>query len=165
MRLPYAIVFSACLLLATPNLVRAGPVDEAYKAVEGWAGAINSNKPDAEKVADIVSHYTPDARDARSTEPLFLPTKSPVLVTTKAGIGKYFAHFVEEEKPKVKLCEHEAITVSAGAVLFAGFYQFTLKGVPVPARYSFLVLNKGGRWLIAHHHSSVRPDNVECHPG
>lgn len=165
MRLLCAIVFSASLLLAAPNVVHAGPADEAYKAVEGWAGAINSNKPDAEKVADIVSRYTPDAHDARSTEPLFLGTKSPTLATTKGEIKKYFDHFVEVEKPKVRLCEHAAITVSASAVLFAGIYQFTLQGVPVPARYSFLMLNKRGRWLIAHHHSSVRPEGVECLPG
>ncbi|HLY22801.1 MAG TPA: hypothetical protein VKT83_10085 [bacterium] len=28
---------------------------------------------------------------------------------------------------------------------------------PDPARFTWLVVNRGGQWLIAHHHSSVRP--------
>jgi hypothetical protein len=173
MRLLYAIVFSACLLLAAPNLVSAQtqlpvdePADEAFAAVKGWADAINSDKDDHQKVDDIVSRYAPEMRSRGYIIPLFLVTKSPKLATTKKEIRDYFEHFVKEEKPTVVLCkEHEPIAVSAIAVLFAGFYDFTLKQVRVPARYSFLMLKLGDRWLIAHHHSSVRPEgDATCTP-
>lgn len=147
MRLLYAIVFSACLLLAAPNPVLAGPEEDAYAAVETWAQAINSNDVDK-----IVALYTPHA--------LFLGTLSPTLATDRREIRKYFVSFVKAE-PQVTLGEHAAIKVSSGAVLFAGFYDFTRlehgRREPLPARYSFLMLKRGGQWLIAHQHSSVRP--------
>ncbi len=44
----------------------------------------------------------------------------------------------------------------------AGFYDFTAirDGNPVvtPARFSMVVVKRGDDWLIAHHHSSRRPE-------
>jgi hypothetical protein len=172
MRLLHAIVVSACLLpLAAPEVVHAqqtpAPADDAYKAVEGWAEAINHcHFPCV--VDGIVKFYAPDRRGPGVTIPLFLATKSPKLATTREEIREYFVKFVEEEKPTVMLCkEHEAITLSDRAVLFAGFYDFTLRGVRTPARYSFLLLkgqNSNDPWLIAHHHSSLRPGDLGCSP-
>jgi hypothetical protein len=46
-------------------------------------------------------------------------------------------------------------------VLAAGFYEFTRmldgKPVPAPARFSIAVVKRDSDWLIAHHHSSMRP--------
>lgn len=138
----YAIVFSACLLLATPNLVFAQtPEEDAYKVVQDWAKALDDGN-----VGQIVSKY------ADAPLVLFFGTKSTILATTK------------EDRPAVSLCEHKTIKVSDDAVLFAGFYDFTLKGGPVYARYSFLMLHfprpdlPGLRgWFIAHHHSAAQP--------
>lgn len=148
MRLRYAIVFSACLLLAAPNVVSAQtPELDAYKVVESWAKALNSKN-----VGEIVSKY------ADPPMVLFFGTKSTKLATTKAEITDYFDHFVKEDQPSVVLCEHKAIKVSAGAVLLAGFYDFTLKAGVVYARYSFLMLKLDDRvWRIAHHHSAAQP--------
>lgn len=163
MRLHHRLAFSACLLLAAPNVVYArtqSPADDAFAAVKGWAAAINRNN-----VNDIVSRYASDVRKADYTIPLFLGTKSPSLATTKEEVKHYFEDFVKE-KPTVVLCkEHEPIKLSKTAVLFAGFYNFTLNGELTRARYSFLMLKLNGVWRIAHHHSSVRPDgDTKCTP-
>ena len=152
MRLLHAIIFSACLLLATPVSAQRPALtpaqtaeQEAYKVVEDWAAALDRNNVD-----EIVSKYA-------DAPVLFFGTKSTILATTKAQVRDYFSHFVAEDRPAVSLCEHKTIEVSSDAVLFAGFYDFVLKGGPVYARYSFLIRKLGGAWLISHHHSAAQP--------
>jgi hypothetical protein len=44
------------------------------------------------------------------------------------------------------------------AVLVTGFYEFTRtqegKPVPVPSRFTMLLVKRNGDWRIAHYHSS-----------
>jgi hypothetical protein len=53
------------------------------------------------------------------------------------------------------------VVLGSGAVLGTGFYEFTRmqdgKPVPAPARFSMVVVERGGTWFIVHHHSSERP--------
>lgn len=155
MRLLHCLVFSACLLMAAPNFVYAQqtPEQQAYQVVENWAKALDSHK-----VPDIVKTYALSPPNAV----LFFGTKSTILATTTKEIKAYFDKLVTEDKPTVSLCEHKSIAVSNDAFLFAGFYDFTLKGQLVPARYTFLIRNLPDGWRIAHHHSAAQPEPVPC---
>jgi hypothetical protein len=61
--------------------------------------------------------------------------------------------------------ERRTIVLSDGAVVVAGFYEFSRlqdgKPVATPARFTMLIVKRDGVWRIAHHHSSphVQPKN------
>jgi hypothetical protein len=168
MRLLYAVVFGACLLLAAPNVVYAGtPEQDAYGAVEKWAEAINDHS-----VPAIVSLYMPDPDykiPPLDPNVFFLGTKSDVRVKNRDGIVRYFYDLVTKDKPKVEICKQRtSIQVSDAAVLFAGLYVFTLHGDkpgPLLAHYSFLVVKRDAVWRIAHHLSSKWPGTMTACPG
>jgi len=166
MRLFYAIVFfSAGLLLATPNVVYAGPEQDAYQAVVNWAGLVSQCKAgcNVSQVARQISSnfYTPEA--------LLHPTASDELKVGRPAIEGYFEKTFLPKQPKADLLDgYKTITVVAGhAYLFVGFYDFGF-GRPTPscvrARYSFLMVLDAGKWLIAHQHSSKLPEHPECRP-
>jgi|HubBroStandDraft_6_1064221.scaffolds.fasta_scaffold810816_2 hypothetical protein len=163
MRVLYAIVFSACLLLAAPNAASArttGP-DCGSTALTLWQEAINNDQGTIDQRAERVAHRY--ATGAAQHEVLFLPTASPYLVTTRAKIIDYFKGFLET-KPKVTFTECKVIAPPGSVVLLAGFYYFTntkdcLQG-RLLARFSFLVRRSDN--IIVHHHSSVLPPDNPC---
>jgi uncharacterized protein (TIGR02246 family) len=134
------------LLIALPMPLRAGPVEDARAVVEQWAAAFNA--ADNER---ILALYAPDA--------LFFGTLSPTLATTSGEVRRYFAALPQSRR--VHLGEHVAMALSDAAVLDVGLSEFSLardgQTVALPARYSLLLVKRGERWLIAHHHSSARP--------
>jgi uncharacterized protein (TIGR02246 family) len=126
----------------------AGPVDEANALINRWTAAYNAG--DAE---GIVKLYTPDA--------VLLGTRSPIISQGTEAIRAYFSALVKPTTGnKIVLDDRRTIVLGdLRAVLVTGFYTF-LRGAastPDPARFTVLVVNRGGVWLIAHHHSSVRP--------
>ena len=56
--------------------------------------------------------------------------------------------------------ERRTLVLTDNAVITTGFYEFTRmregKPLPAPARFTMLLLNYDGEWLISHHHSSPR---------
>jgi uncharacterized protein (TIGR02246 family) len=127
----------------------AGPKEDAYQAVEGWAAAFNAHDLDK-----IVAVYAPNA--------LVFGTLSPKLASNANDLRAYYKGSVAA-KSEVKLGDHAAVVLSPDAVTVAGFYAFSRPGkdgAPPkvnPARYSFVVVKQGGAWKIVHHHSSPRP--------
>src|SRR5689334_17733423 len=85
---------------------------------------------------------------------------SPTLATTPEELHHYFAALPRSRA--VRLGEHATLVLSESAVLEAGLYEFSLtrdsQTVVIPARYSLLLVRRGDQWLIAHHHSSARPN-------
>ena len=77
------------------------------------------------------------------------------------AIRGYFAR-LPGSGGKVEIGEHRSMQLGSDAVLVAGMYQFTAirDGQPVvtPARFTMVVTKRGADWLIAHHHSSRRPE-------
>ena len=75
----------------------------------------------------------------------------------RAAIRGYFVHFVEN-KPNGKIDER-TIRIGCNAAFDAGLYTFSFGNgnPPVAARFTYIYEYDGGRWLIAHHHSSKRP--------
>lgn len=123
----------------------------ARAPVEEWIAAFNAG--DVER---ILATYTPDA--------LVHGTFNRLMTSNPAELRAYLSA-AAAAKTQVALAEYSAIVTSADAVTFAGFYDFSLprdgKNVPMPARFSFLVVKRDGRWLIAHQHSSIRPSKYE----
>jgi uncharacterized protein (TIGR02246 family) len=109
-----------------------------------WNDAVKTANPD--KVVDL---YAPDA--------ILLPTVENGPLIGRAAIRGYFVHFLAS-KPSGKIDER-TIRIGCNAALDAGLYTFTYGngGAPTPARYTYIYEYEGGRWLIAHHHSSKRP--------
>lgn len=113
-----------------------------------WNAALATGN--REKVADL---YTPDA--------VLLPTLSPEIRTTRAGIVDYFTHFLPS-KPQAVITRQIITILDRKDAINTGLYTFTLtqNGVQeqVHARYTFVYRRTGGGWLIVNHHSSLVPE-------
>jgi hypothetical protein len=81
------------------------------------------------------------------------------LAKTPDGIRAYFAELPKRSpRSSVKILEYSAVQLSNDTVLFAGLYQFSRGEIPSPpARFTFVAVKRGDRWLLSHHHSSSRP--------
>lgn len=139
------------LMLMSPALALAGPVEDANAAVDRWSVAYSGNDPET-----IASNYWPDA--------ILLGTVSPVMSEGTQSIIKYFTPS-KGTGNKNAINERRTITIDDNAVVVTGFYTFTRmvdgKAVPGPSRFTMLVTKRGSEWRLAHHHSSphVQPKN------
>jgi uncharacterized protein (TIGR02246 family) len=113
-----------------------------------WNAALATGNP--ESVADL---YAPDAA--------LLPTLSPEIRTTRAGIVDYFAHLLPS-RPQAVITREIITILDRNDAINTGLYTFTLtqNGVlqRVPARYTFVYQRTDGEWSIVNHHSSVVPE-------
>jgi len=124
------------------------PAEEQIAVLfDQWNAALATGNP--EKVADL---YAPDA--------VLLPTLSPEIRTTRAGIVDYFTHFLPS-KPQAVITQEYITVLAPNAAVNTGLYTFTLtqNGVPqqVDARYTFVYHRTDDAWLIVNHHSSLVP--------
>jgi len=123
----------------------AGPAEDADTVVGTWVAAFNAND-----VETLVRLYTADAT--------LLGTSSPVLSEGTAAIHAYFSRLAGSGN-LVNLREMRTVVVGEDVVLVTGFYDFSQRSNPArgaSARFTMLLVHRGGRWLIAHHHSSPR---------
>jgi uncharacterized protein (TIGR02246 family) len=136
------------LLALVPMSASAGPAEDASAVIDRWATAFNANDADA-----VLKLYASDA--------LLLGTVSPILSEGTDPIRAYFAR-LPGSGTKVVIGERRIVVLSGQAVLGTGFYEFTRmqdgKPVPTPARFTMVLVERDGAWLIAHHHSSQRPN-------
>jgi uncharacterized protein (TIGR02246 family) len=131
------------ILSAAPAL--AGPAEEAGAVVDRWSATYSAN--DRNALADL---YAPDA--------LLLGTTDPVATRGTQAIREYFAP-LDKGGRRNTIQEKNVIVLSEDAVVVAGFYDFARKEQnyePRPSRFTFVVVKRDGRWMIAHHHSSPR---------
>ncbi|MEV5987709.1 SgcJ/EcaC family oxidoreductase [Streptomyces sp. NPDC052051] len=116
-----------------------------------WNAALATGN--AYRVADL---YAPGA--------VLLPTASPHIRTTRAGIVDYFQHFLRREP--VAVIQRQIIDVlGPTSAVNTGLYRFTLtmldgSKTTLDARYTFVYELRHGRWLIINHHSSVVPTEL-----
>jgi uncharacterized protein (TIGR02246 family) len=122
----------------------AGPAEEAGAVIEKWSATYSANDPEA-----LVKLYTPDA--------VLLGTRSPIMSVGTAGIAAYFKRLSGTGNTN-EMLEKRIIVLDDNAVVVLGFYDFRPGGKEKRnlARFTFLVVKRGGQWLIAHHHSSPR---------
>jgi len=138
------IIFLALMLMSPAAVAVAGPAEDANAAVDRWSAAFNTNDPEA-----IAKNYCPDA--------ILLGTVSPVISEGTQAIIKYFTP-TKGTGNKNAIDERHTIKINNKAVVVTGFYTFTRmvdgKAVPGPSRFTMLVIKRGNKWCIAHHHSS-----------
>jgi uncharacterized protein (TIGR02246 family) len=93
-----------------------------------------------------------------ASKSILLPTVSDKPRTDYEGIKSYFADFCEK-KPQGVITESTVIKGDDWC-MDAGVYEFTLgaTGDKVMARYSFVYQYEDDEWKIAHHHSSMMPE-------
>ena len=114
-----------------------------------WNDAVKTANPNT-----VVSLYASDA--------ILLPTVENGPLIGHDAIRGYFVHFLAD-KPNGKIDER-TIRIGCNVAFDAGLYTFTYEPPPpkppkdpTPARFTYIYEYEGGRWLIAHHHSSKRP--------
>jgi uncharacterized protein (TIGR02246 family) len=133
------------IIAATPAL--AGPAEEASALVDQWAATYSANDRNA-----LVKLYSPDA--------LLFGTTDKVATRGTDDILKYFVA-LDNGGRRNTIVNKNAIVLGDNAVVVAGFYDFARKDQnyePRPSRFTMVVVKRDGRWTIAHHHSSPRPE-------
>ena len=139
----FAIWFSVALICPSTAFAQANPSD-ADAIVDAWAAAFNECSPD--KLAAL---YDPAAT--------LWGTGSPALASTPEGIRSYFARACAAQPP-IKVSIGERTTrVFGNSAASAGAYSFVQDGRTIPARFSFALVGKDGKWAISQHHSSLMP--------
>jgi len=87
----------------------------------------------------------------------FLPTVEPKMLTSRPETLAYFASFLPNE-PNGVLLQDKVHACGSDGFLHSGIYNFSTRGDPIPARFSYLWKKMGdGKWKILHHHSSKLP--------
>jgi uncharacterized protein (TIGR02246 family) len=112
-----------------------------------WNAALQTLNPDI-----VADNYAPYAT--------LLPTVEDGPLVTREEIVAYFKIFLK--KKPVGAINERIIRIGCNIASDIGLYTFTY-GAPerppdTPARYTFVYEFDGRRWLIAHHHSSKRPE-------
>lgn len=137
----------AIVLALIPVQAMSGPAEEAGALFAKWKAAYDSN----DNVA-VAKLYTEDA--------ILHGTRSRTLTIGRDAITNYFKIVVGTGN-KVQFVEQEIRVISPTTVLAVGFNDFLRNKdgtlTPEPARFTILLVKQGDDWLIAHHHSSLRP--------
>jgi len=136
------------LILGSPSLALAGPKEDVAAATQAWIDAMSSR--DIERVAALYD-----------AEAVLWGTLSPKLRDNPATIRDYFS-ILRTAPPSYKaVLGEQRIRVYGDVAINTGTYTFWTvrdgKEITVPARFSFVYRNHGGRWLIVDHHSSAVP--------
>lgn len=106
--------------------------------------------------AKVTANYASDA--------VLLPTVSNTPRTDSASIQSYFVDFLKKH-PQGKI-DTRTVRIGCNTATDVGTYTFTIDGKApgekqiVKARYSYIYVYRGKKWLIAHHHSSAMPEPV-----
>jgi len=143
-------------VFASPAWSRAAKPVKCHEMTEALAKALFDewNKALQQTPDKVVQTYTTDA--------ILLPTFENGPLIGHKDIRTYFVHFLEKH-PFGRVDTRAIIPAGCNMGVVAGLYTFTVDEgttrVDSPARYTYVYTynEKAGRWLIAHHHSSARP--------
>ncbi len=138
------------VMALTPIVASAEPSGEASNLFERWVTAFNSNEVDA-----LVNLYAPDAT--------FVGTLGKNLMHGRTAVRAYFARLAGSGD-HVTIGERDIVALDDHVVYITGSYEFTtareVRRRRSPARFTMILMKRGDTWLIAHHHSSRRPEPV-----
>ena len=90
-------------------------------------------------------------------------TISSTIRNDRAGLEDYFVNACQKLPKLTVEFKDPLIRVYGGdAAINSGYYTFSFekdgKTTQLPARYSFTLVKRDGKWLIADHHSSAMPN-------
>ena len=146
------IVFSALLLFvlsACASVPSDGPAtkDDVSAATKAWQAAYDSRDPKS-----IVGMYDESA--------VLWGTTAKTIASDPNAVWEYFKSAASRPNARVVIGEQH-IRVFGNTAFNSGYYTFTDirdgQLVPRPSRFTFVLHNKGGKWLIVAHHSSAMP--------
>lgn len=135
------------MTLIVQTAASAGPAENAAAMIDRWSAAYSANDRDL-----LVSLYAPDG--------ILLGTTSPIISQGTDAIRKYFEMLPNSSRRNV-ITERHIIVLGDDAAVGTGFYTFSRaveNDKPRPSRFTMLVVKRDGQWMIAHHHSSPRPE-------
>lgn len=159
-----ALGLTALALASIPAVAKTPAPAEATESCaaisEQEVAALFDRWHDAAKsgsAAAVAANYAPDA--------VLLATVQNKPATNTAEITAYFETLLKRQ-PTATI-DQRAIKIGCNKAIDVGTWTFTLSGengdrVQVPARYTFVYENLGGKWLIAHHHSSMMPEKPDA---
>lgn len=136
------------LILVFSSLALAGPKEDVAAATQAWIDGMTSH--DIERVLALYD-----------SEAVLWGTRSPKLRDNPAAVREYF-NILRTVPPSYKVVlDEQRIRIYGNIAINTGTYTFSEvrdgKEIVRPARYSFVYINRGGRWLIVDHHSSAVP--------
>jgi uncharacterized protein (TIGR02246 family) len=147
----------ACAALVAVSIMAssaalAAPEDDVLAAMNTWAETYAT----ATSADPMLALYTPDA--------VFWGTGGRQPFVGPGDFAPYFANQFSNATDRMVTFHNPEIRVY-GDGMFAtstGTYEFNVtllngQNVNVEHRYSFALVNEGGQWLIAQHHSSAMP--------
>lgn len=129
------------------NAALGAPAEAANAMIDRWSAAYSANDQDL-----LVSLYAPDA--------ILLGTTSPIVSQGTEAIRKYF-DMLPNSARRNAITDRHIIVLGDDAVVGTGFYTFSRaveNDTPRPSRFTMLMVKRDGQWMIAHHHSSPRPE-------
>ena len=140
-------VLLAAFFALAPTQVFSGPAEEADAFFARWKAAYDAN----DNVA-VAKLYATDA--------ILHGTRSRDLTVGREAITKYFTVVVGTGN-KVEFVEKQLKEINPTTLMAVGFNDFMRnkdgKLTPEPARFTMILVKQNDDWLIAHHHSSLRP--------
>ena len=131
-----------CPYSRAPVLVRAGPTEEVAAATQAWIDGMNSHNKER-----VVALYDREA--------VLWGTRSATLRDKPATVSDYFK-ILDTVPPSYKVAlDEQRIRVYGDIAINTGNYTFSElrddRPVIRPARFTFVFLNRAGRWeLLAH---------------
>lgn len=153
MRVVYVVVtvllcVSALRLTAEVHAGTREAEQGAAQAVMEWVEAYNSR--DAARIAAL---YAPQA--------VFWGTRMQTIATEPPQVLQYFVESARNPNLRVRIDDRHVRLAGHGGALVAGTYTVTDvrdgQEVATPARFTFVLEQRGGKWVILHHHSSRMP--------
>jgi uncharacterized protein (TIGR02246 family) len=146
-RLGVLLLLGLTLLVMVPPVLAGDKEDVAAAAAE-WTKLFVDDNPDA-----ILALYAKDA--------VLWGTLSPTRRETPAALREYFVGAFKALPGHKVAFGDQLIRVYGDTAINTGYYTFSYvkDGQPqtIPARYSFVYVKQGGKWLIVDHHSSAVP--------
>jgi uncharacterized protein (TIGR02246 family) len=153
---------AALSLFGTLATAQAGDKEDVLAAMEAWKQNLAvGTAADPSKIlslyAKILSLYAKDG--------ILWGTISPKLRPTPGLIKDYFVNAYKKLPKLTVVFKEPHVRVYGNTAINTGYYTFTFekkgKIKKLPARYSFTLVKRGGKWLLADHHSSGMPKPVK----
>ena len=138
----------AIVMLGVSGVVSSAPKDDIATATQTWVDGMNSHNKER-----VIALYDQEA--------VLWGTRSATLRDNAATVQDYFK-ILDTVPPSYKVVVNEQrVRVYGDIAINTGSYTFSEvrddKPIVRPARFSFVFLNRNGRWLIVDHHSSAVP--------
>lgn len=145
--LSLARAFLIVILALMSTQIDAAPAYDAAAVFSRWKAAYDAN----DNVA-VGRLYAPNA--------ILHGTRSHDVTVGREAITQYFTIVVGTGN-KVEFRDHQIVALNDSTIVIVGFNDFMRnrdgKLIPEPARFTIVLVRQGNEWLIAHHHSSLRP--------